>query len=60
MTGELIEVVGKWFDLGIPDASTGGEITPFLGMWYSRLTDYVVKKSIIPGLGLKLKGGRCD
>ena len=29
-----------------------GEITPFLGMWYSRLTDYVVGKSIVPGLDL--------
>jgi len=26
----------------------------------SGLTDYVVGKSIIPGLGLKHKGGRCD
>ena len=38
----------------------GREITPLLGMWYSRLTDYVVRKSIIPGLDFKLKGGRCD
>ena len=26
----------------------------------SRLTNYVVGKSIIPGLGLKHKGGRCE
>ena len=26
----------------------------------SRLTDYVVGKSIIPGLGFKHKGGRCE
>ena len=31
-----------------------------LGMWYSRLTDYVVGKSIVPGLDFELKGGRCD
>ena len=36
------------------------ESTPLLGMWYSRLTDYVVGKSIVPGLDFKLKGGRCD
>ena len=38
----------------------GGEITPLLGMWYSRLTNYVVEKSTVPGLDFKLKGGRCD
>ena len=32
-----------------------GEITPFLGMWCSRLTDYVVGKSIVPGLDLSLR-----
>ena len=26
----------------------------------SRLTDYVVGKSIIPGLGFKHMGGRCE
>ena len=36
------------------------ESTSLLGMWYSRLTDYVVGKSIVPGLDFKLKGGRCD
>ena len=34
--------------------------TPLLGMWYSRLTDYVVEKLIVLGLGFKFKGGRCD
>ena len=38
----------------------GGEITPLLEMWHSRLTDYVVGKLIVPGLDFKLKGRRCD
>ena len=33
----------------------GGEITPLLGMWYSRLTNYVVEKLIVPGLELSLR-----
>ena len=32
------------------------ESTPLLGMWYSRLTDYVVGKLIVPGLDLSLRG----
>ena len=36
------------------DANIGGEITPLLGMWHSRLTDYVVGKLIVPGLDLSL------
>ena len=33
------------------------ESTSLLGMWYSRLTDYVVGKSIILGLDLSLRAG---
>ena len=37
-----------------------GEITPFLGMWHSHMTGYVVGKFVVPGVDFKLKGERCD
>ena len=61
MNGEFI---GKGWKYGLnevrPDANIGGDITPLLGTQCSRLTDYVVGKSIVRGLDFKLKGGRCD
>ena len=49
-------------EVGLMPTNEGneGETTPFLGMWHSRLSDYVVEKSIVLGLDFKFKGGRCD
>ena len=61
MNGEFIVEGWKYGLIEVDLMPTlADEITPLLGMWYSRLIGYVVGKSIVPGLDFKHKGVRCD
>ena len=60
MDGESIAVVGNNGLIEVDLMPTLTEEYSTLRGVDSRLTDYVVGKSIIPGLGLKHKGGRCE
>ena len=60
MSGELIDVVGRNGLIEVDLMPTLTEEYSTLRGVDSRLTNYVVGKSIIPGLGLKHKGGGCE
>ena len=60
MDGESIAVVGNNGVIEVDLKPTLTEEYSTLRGVDSRLTDYVVGKSIIPGLGFKHMGGRCE
>ena len=60
MDGESIAVVGNNGLIEVELMPTLAEEYSTLRGVDSRLTDYVVGKSIIPGLEFKHKGGRCE
>ena len=60
MDGESIAVVGNNGLIEVDLKPTLMEEYSTLRGVDSRLTDYVVGKSIIPGLGFKHKGVRCE
>ena len=59
MNGEFIDAGWKYGLIEVDLMPTLTEEYSTLRGVDSRLTDYVVGKSIIPGLGFKHKGGRC-
>ena len=60
MNGEFIAVVGNNALIEVDLMPTLTEEYSTLRGVDSRLTDYVVRKSIIPGLGFRHMGGRCE
>ena len=60
MNGEFIAVVGNNSLIEVDLMPTLTEEYSTLKGVDSRLTDYVVGKSIISGLGFKHMGGRCE